>query len=71
MFAGQWHSIDSAPKDGRPLHVKREEAGATIAEGKAFFGDVDSSDPGRRRNGVWIDCELMPQLFPEPTHWRR
>ena len=74
-----WQDIETAPRDGRLVELKRLYNGYLIAHGRAYFGDL-TVDYGKERpdsagksvitfRGVWIDPGLE-RPFSSPTHWR-
>ena len=69
----EWQSIETAPRDGSVLWLKRIFEGHIIAEGKGYFGDVtvhyQASDGGPQMfKAVWANVDGR-HFFPTPTHW--
>lgn len=48
----EWQPIETAPKDGREVYVKRVREGRLVAEGLAVFGHLAAAAPSRRPMGV-------------------
>lgn len=48
---GEWQDIETAPKDGRPVRVRRTYEGRVIKEGVAVFGLLAADAPARRSIG--------------------
>jgi hypothetical protein len=75
-----WQPIESAPKDGRKVWVKRVYEGRIVKEGWAVF-DVASDDAPIRFSDALIPADHeyadTPRWrvegrrfsFPTPTHW--
>ena len=71
-----WHPIESAPKDGMRVWVKRMFKGRIVQEGWAVWGINSADAPIRGVAGNYGDEErwLTPDRrfsFPTPTHWKR
>lgn len=76
----EWHSIDTAPKDGRTINVKRLYKGSLIYQGPAAWRTVrfpalpshpldgDVYAPAEDATG-WMYPDVDKRV-PEPTHWR-
>jgi hypothetical protein len=43
----EWRSIDTAPKDGTVIRLKRVYKGRVIAEGVGLFGSLHGAAPSR------------------------
>ncbi|OBQ68937.1 hypothetical protein EFV37_29305 [Mesorhizobium loti] len=75
----KWMSIETAPKDGSTVHVKRVYEGAIIYEGPAVwrtvrFGSLADPITGKTFAEVedatgWMRIDSEHRV-PEPTHWR-
>lgn len=76
-----WQDIDSAPKDGSTVHVRRIYDGRTVYEGPAAWRTVtfpalpphpldgDVYAPEYTAIG-WMRIDTNKRV-PEPTHWHR
>lgn len=80
-----WLPIESAPRDGRRVWVKRVYEGRLVKEGWAVFASMAADAPMRQMADGGLDGPIMPdheyadQLgwcnpdrlyrFPTPTHW--
>ena len=73
----RWQSIDTAPKDGTPIWVRRKHGRAIVYEGPAVWRTQDFP-PLRDAFGVEIEpgqqitwwCRVdRPYLVATPTHW--
>lgn len=70
-----WKTIHDAPRDGRPVYVRRDWNGETLVEGWAewrsvtfpAYADRHGIDPAFTDAG-WMR-EGKDKRFPEPTHW--
>lgn len=82
----EWQPIESAPRDGSPVWVKRVHEGRVVKEGWAVWG-VNSDDAPMRQWGDGGLGEPIPPdndfadtarwlnpdrrySFPTPTHWK-
>jgi hypothetical protein len=43
-----WQPIETAPKDGTTVYLRRVHEGAVIAEGEGFFGLLHEDAPARQ-----------------------
>jgi hypothetical protein len=59
-----WRPIESAPKDGREITVRRKVGPITTHEGPATWRAA-TADVAEG----WIDPE-SGEPVPEPTHWK-
>lgn len=76
-----WQPIETAPKDGRLVRVKRVYDGSIIAEGDAVFDFLHEDAPGRRpleRDPLGREDALAYDLLnalalrdAEKRHWLR
>jgi hypothetical protein len=60
-----WRSIQSAPKDGRELTVRRTVSGITTYEVVAIWRAATANSD---KEG-WVDAHTGEPV-PEPTHWK-
>lgn len=47
-----WQPIETAPKTGEPVHVRRVYNGRVVKEGKAVFGHFHEHAPSRQGLGL-------------------
>lgn len=81
----EWKSIDTAPKDGSTITVKREHDGNLLYEGPAAWRTVHFDalppDPLNRpeppgfgaaedATGWMYPADIQDKRVPEPTHWK-
>jgi len=80
-----WQTIDSAPKDGTRVWVKRTHEGRVVKEGWAVWGVNSDDAPMRQWGDGGLDGPIPPDhayadtacwltedrrySFPTPTHW--
>jgi hypothetical protein len=68
-----WQPIETAPKDGTVLRLKRVYNGAVIADGRGYFGSatihyaIEDGGPATFHL-IWA-AEDGRHFFPMPTHW--
>jgi hypothetical protein len=74
----EWQPIDTAPKDGTAIKVKRVYQGRVAFEGYASWRTVNFGelrDPlsgeifAQAENATGWMCTDIDKRFPEPTHW--
>lgn len=79
-----WQPIDTAPKDGSTITVKRVHEGRVIYEGPAawrtvHFPALPDDTLGRSRlpedeaydaTGWMYPADVQDKRVPEPTHWK-
>lgn len=80
-----WQPIETAPKDGSTITVRREFCGSTIYEGPAAWRTVHfkglDPDPLGRPEPAWVcrdeiatgwmhPAGVKDKRVPEPTHWK-
>lgn len=75
-----WQPIDTAPKDGSILHVRRIHEGRVIYEGPAAWRTVhfealpphplDGDVYAPRTPLTWWAYPREDKMVPTPTHWR-
>jgi len=73
-----WQPIETTPRDGSPVKVRRVFDGEVTHEGMAYYGDLTvdygedaialNMEPIHIHHGVWVRCDC-PYLFPSPTEW--
>lgn len=75
-----WQPIETAPRDGTRVQLRRIYKGSVVAEGEGLFGTLHDQAPVRQGRGArvadpvfvtrkhWLRADRM-YLFPEPTHW--
>ena len=59
-----WKSIETAPKDGTLVRLKRVYQGEVVTEGEGLFGQLRSDAPGRKPLGP----DPLGRLTPADYH---